>query len=103
MFHNKDGSLTHYALSCGHVQTFTKDGTKDYYGTDADAVALSYNGCTYDVHVRRTDGTTHDTYGHALWVEDTTTGARHRADWYQFDTLTEARRFWGKVRTAIIR
>lgn len=92
MFRNQDGTLTRYALACGYWDTRATDGTRDYYGTDADAVSLGYNGCTYDVHVR-IQGETHDG-DFSLWVTDPVTGARSRADWHQFDTLTEARKFW---------
>lgn len=89
-FKNVDGTLTRYALACGYHDTRAADGSRDYYGTDADAVSLSYNGCTYDVHVR-VQGETHD--GHfPVWIESD--GGRYRADWHQFETLTEARRFW---------
>lgn len=81
-FYNKDGSLTAYAFACGYVQTFAYDSADGYYHTAEDAVSLlkpSPGGSVWDVQIRR-DGKT---------------------DWSQFDTLTEARRYWSKVRTAI--
>ena len=93
-FTNKDGTVTRYALACGHWQTKTTDGVNRYYSTDADGVGLSYNGCTYDVHVRQ-QGVTHDG-DFPRWVGVPGYG-RTRADWYQFDTLTDARRFFNKA------
>src|SRR5690606_27334539 len=52
MFHNKDGSLTHYALACGYVQSETMV-TED--GREFD-LRLSYNGCTYDVDIVPVEG-----------------------------------------------
>lgn len=96
-FRNADGTLTAYALACGYADTVAADGSPDYYGTDADAVRLSFNGCTYDVHVRQ-QGVTHDG-DYPRWVS--TAYGRTRADWHQFDTLAEARRAWRTFARAI--
>ena len=94
-FRNADGTLTLYALACGYVQATMLDGTADYYGTDADGVMLKLDGC-YHVHVRQA-GVTHDAAGYPEWVHDPETGARYRADWHTFDTLTDARRFYRRA------
>ena len=77
--YTQNGDLTPYALTCGYVQSATVDNA-NFYATGADGVALSWNGCTYDVHVRG-------------WSVDSL-GVSSRVDWRQFDTLTAARKFF---------
>ena len=85
MFHNKDGSLTHYALACGYVQSETMV-TED--GREFD-LRLSYNGCTYDVDIVPVEG-----------PRDWTllpNGVKLVSGWAQFDSLTAARRMYRKI------
>lgn len=96
---NASGTLTAYAFACGYVESFTHDGS-EYYGTDGPGVALYQEGCW---HVKsRLPGVTHGPDGYPLWVgaED---GGRTRADWQTFDTLTEARKHYRRVASAIRR
>lgn len=79
--HNKNGTLTRYALSLGYVEAWTMDGS-DYYGTNADGVALSMpspGGSVYDVRYRLGGVPDRD----------------------QFDSLTEARAFFRRTRRLI--
>lgn len=103
-FKTADGWYTMYALACGYGDTYSTDG-KSYHSTDGEAVMLRYNGCTFDVFVAKRDGTTHDEIGRALWVdvlnEDGTSSGRERADWHQFDTLPEARKFFKQIKREI--
>ena len=66
MFHNNDGSLTAYALACGHIQTEPVPGGRF-------EVRLSADGC-YHVQVRDAEL--------SLGL----------AAWETYDTLTEARK-----------
>ncbi|QGH79329.1 hypothetical protein KNU78_gp86 [Gordonia phage Sukkupi] len=92
-YRRADGQLTAYALGCGYCQTFAVDGATDYYGTTADAVTLRRDGC-YHVHVRA-GSLTHDERGAARRVDG------DRVDWYTFDDLADARRFYARVRRAL--
>ncbi|WGH20869.1 hypothetical protein QLT00_gp86 [Gordonia phage Commandaria] len=92
-FRRADGQLTAYALGCGYCQTYAVDGATDYYGTTADAVTLRRDGC-YHVHVRA-GSLTHDERGAARRVDG------DRVDWYVFDALADARRFYARVRRAL--
>lgn len=83
--HNADGSLSAYALACGHVQTdtlVTEDGRKFH-------LRLSHNGCTYDIHLVPDEGPRE-------WVH-LPDGTRIVTGWAQFDSLTSARKFYRKV------
>jgi hypothetical protein len=91
-FRNRDGSLTVYAFACGYLESWTLDGKDEYYGTDAPGVTLYRESPTWHVKVRE-PGVTVDSQGYPLWETDPETGARSRADWHTFDSLTEARKF----------
>lgn len=81
----RNGKITRYGLACGYIEAYDANGRiHDYFGTDADATCLSYNGSTYDVHTR-IKGVTFDNHGYPRRID----GAR--ADWEQFETLAEAR------------
>lgn len=81
----RNGKVTRYGFACGYVESYDAHGRiRDYYLTDADATRLSYNGLTYDVHTR-IQGVTYD-------GEFPRRVNGVRADWEQFDTLTEARK-----------
>lgn len=85
----RNGKITPYGLACGYIEAYDANGRiRDYYLTDADAVRLSFNGSSYDVHTR-IEGVTYDG-NFPRWIDSE--GGRYRADWEQFDTLTEARR-----------
>ena len=75
-----NGELSRYAFGCGYIQSWTADGGSDYYGTNAPGVSLYLDGVW---HVKA------HTDGHGTGV------------WETFDTYTEARAYWGRVRTAL--
>lgn len=81
-FYNKDGTLTHYAMGCGYIQT---ESIKE------SQLRLSYNGCTFDVKVWHDHELPH-------FAENPYRGGRTKTGWAQFDTLTEARRAWRAFR-----
>lgn len=90
----RNGKITRYGLACGYVESYDATGRiRDYYLTDANAVRLSFNGTSYDVHTR-VQGVTHDG-DFPRWVHGV------RADWTQFESLTEARKYVAKVRRSL--
>ncbi len=82
MFHTKDGHVTAYALACGYQESFTLDGCESFHLTESDGVLLKREAGipTYDIIVR---------------INGDYTGA------HQFDTLTEARKFYAQTVRAL--
>lgn len=86
-FHNKDGSLTAYALACGYIQVsltgpIVDDGMSTFEApaeVHRYSVRLSAAGNCYDIAVRDVN---------------LSSGL---AAWHQFDTLTQARRAYRRA------